>query len=73
MPTLTIVETGVPPARKSWPKRSTAALLGGFAALALAVIVLWLNDWFGEARRAGRADVVELVDAWRRTTSARSG
>ncbi|HET7039758.1 MAG TPA: hypothetical protein VFH97_07710, partial [Gemmatimonadales bacterium] len=72
MPTLTIVETAVPPARKSWPRRSVAALIGALVAFTGAVTVLWLRDWFDEARRSGRSDVIELVDAWRSTPS-RSG
>lgn len=67
MPTLTTVENAVPPAKKSWPRRSFVAALGALAALGLAVTVIWVTDWFAEARRTGREDVVELADAWRRT------
>jgi len=71
MPTLTTVENAVPPAKKSWPRRSLVAALGVLAALGLAVTGIWVTDWFAEARRAGREDVLELVDAWRRTGPAR--
>jgi uncharacterized protein involved in exopolysaccharide biosynthesis len=71
MPALTTIEIAVPPARKSWPRRSVAALLGAVVALAVAVTWIWLADWLAEARRAGRDDVLDLADAWRRTTPFR--
>lgn len=71
MPALTIIEAAVPPTRKSWPRRSKAALIGAAAAFGLVVTLVWVSDWFSEARRTGREDVLALVDAWRRTAPSK--
>jgi uncharacterized protein involved in exopolysaccharide biosynthesis len=71
MPALTIVEVAVPPARKSWPRRSIAAIAGSLAVFVVVVLVIWVRDWLDEARRESRADVLELVDAWKRTAPVR--
>jgi uncharacterized protein involved in exopolysaccharide biosynthesis len=65
VPTLTVLEAAVPPARKSWPPRGLITLGGLLLGLTAGMASVWLADWLKEATRERRPDVLEFVEAWK--------
>lgn len=65
LPTLTVLEAAVPPARRSWPRRRLFVLGGLLLGIAAGTTSVWLAVWLREAADQRRADVLEFVEAWR--------
>jgi len=64
VPTLTVLEAAVPPARKSWPPRGLIAFGGLLLGMAAGIASVWLAHWLREATHERRPDVIEFVEAW---------
>jgi len=63
-PVLTVIDSAIPPRRKSHPRRILIAGVATSVAFALAVLLAMMSNYLEEARQISSADYVNLRSSW---------